>query len=195
MLAGEMLTLISTRLSNFSINTNRDILLPYLNMGISELYRRFGLSIKEEIVPTCEDKRLYELQNDDVMFLYAIYDQHGHEIPQQDTLDDVGLHYKRVNYRSFLLNEPMEGELFCVYKASPVRIMDDNDEIDIPDPMIDALEGFVTYKVLSIMNNDQVQEASAYRQYYEMMMKDLENQGYGAMADTERFSLHRRGYV
>ena len=193
----EMLALIANRLSNLSINTNTDIILPYLNMGVSELYKRYGLSIREEVIPTCTAKRLYELHNDDVLFLYSVYDSSGKEIPQLDTYDDRGLHYKQVNYRSFLLTESFEGMVYCIYKAAPERLEDENDEIDVPDPMLDVLENYVTYKVLSILNGDQLhgQETFSYRQITEQLMKDLDDQGYGAMAQTERFSLHRKGFV
>ena len=193
MTVGEILNLITTRLGNVSISNNRSVLLSYLNMGISELYRRFGLSVREEVVETCFGKRLYELHSDDVLMLHAVYDSHGREIPQMDTLDDKGLFVKRVNYRSFIISEPIDSHVFCIYKAAPFPLKDDEDELDIPDPMIDVLENYVAYKVFSLVNQDNSAETSLYRKITEQLLMDLENQGYGALADTEKFSLHRRG--
>ena len=50
-------------LNNLAIAKNDDALVKFIYLGVSELYRRFNLSIKSETIPINENLNLYELRN------------------------------------------------------------------------------------------------------------------------------------
>lgn len=182
-------------LNNLAIAKNDDALIKFIYLGVSELYRRFNLSIKSETVIINENLTLYELRNPDVSLLLGIYDKLGRELKQTDIFNSNDYDYKLLNFRSFLLKKPFNGVLFAIYKASPIVFKDSDDIIDLPDAMMDALLTYVAYVGHSTINKDNINEASAYSQRFDIACRELEMQGYRINLSTESLSLQVKGYV
>ena len=182
-------------LNNLAIAKNDDALIKFIYLGVSELYRRFNLSIKSETVPVNENLSLYELRNPDISLLLGVYDKLGRELKQTDIFNSNDYDYKLLNFRSFLLKKPFNGVLFAVYKASPIVFKDSDDIIDLPDAMIDALLAYVAYVGHSTINRDNINEASAYSQRFDLACRELEMQGYKVPINSETVSLHVKGFV
>ena len=182
-------------LNNLAIAKNDDALIKFIYLGVSELYRRFNLSIKSETVPINENLNLYELRNPDVSLLLGVYDKLGRELKQTDIFNSNDYDYKLLNFRSFLLKKPFNGVLFAIYKASPVVFKDSDDIIDLPDAMIDALLTYVAYVGHSTINRDNINEASAYSQRFDLACRELEMQGYKVPLNSETLALQSKGFV
>ena len=191
----ELLDLVKVKLQNLPIATNTSILISFLNMGMNELYRRFNLSVKSETIVVTTDLALYELRNDDVQMILAVYDKFGKELTQSDVLDSLDYDYKIVNYRSFVLRKPFEGYLYAVYKASPVKLVDGNDEVDLPESMVNALLTYVAYMANNTINRDNMQESANHYQIFKEQCLDLEMQGYKIPLNTEKVAVQARGFV
>ena len=182
-------------LNNLAIAKNDDALIKFIYLGVSELYRRFNLSIKSETVPINENLNLYELRNPDVSLLLGVYDKLGRELKQTDIFNSNDYDYKFLNFRSFLLKKPFNGVLFAVYKASPIVFKDSDDIIDLPDAMMDALLTYVAYVGHSTINRDNINEASAYSQRFDLACRELEMQGYKVPLNSETLALQSKGFV
>ena len=182
-------------LNNLAIAKNDDALIKFIYLGVSELYRRFNLSIKSETVLINENLNLYELRNSDVSLLLSVYDKLGRELKQTDIFNSNDYDYKLLNFRSFLLKKPFNGVLFAIYKASPIVFKDSDDIIDLPDAMIDALLTYVAYVGHSTINRDNINEASAYSQRFDLACRELEMQGYKIPLHTETLALQTKGFV
>ena len=182
-------------LNNLAIAKNDDALIKFIYLGVSELYRRFNLSIKSETVLINENLNLYELRNSDVSLLLSVYDKLGRELKQTDVFNSNDYDYKLLNFRSFLLKKPFNGVLFAIYKASPIVFKDSDDIIDLPDAMIDALLTYVAYVGHSTINRDNINEASAYSQRFDLACRELEMQGYKIPLHTETLALQTKGFV
>ena len=182
-------------LNNLAIAKNDDALIKFIYLGVSELYRRFNLSIKSETVLINENLTLYELRNPDVSLLLNVYDKLGRELKQTDVFNSNDYDYKLLNFRSFLLRKPCNGVLFAVYKASPIVFKDSDDIIDLPDAMVGALLTYVAYVGHSTVNRDNINEASAYNQRFDTACRELEMQGYKIPLHTETLALHTKGFV
>jgi len=181
-------------LSNLKIAQNDNALKNFIFLGVSELYRRFNLSFKVESVTTNPDLALYELRSKDVSLLLNVYNTRGQELRQTDVLGgDYDM--RIINYRSFLLKRPRNDILFAVYKASAPRIQSMDDEIDIPDSMMDALLTYVAYMGHSSINKDNINESSAYSKRFDLACQELDNQGYRIPMNSESINLALRGYV
>ena len=85
--------------------------------------------------------------------------------------------------------------MFAIYKASPIVFKDSDDIIDLPDAMMDALLTYVAYVGHSTINKDNINEASAYSQRFDIACRELEMQGYRINLSTESLSLQVKGYV
>lgn len=187
--------LAKIRLHNIKISEFNDTLIVFINMGMNELYNRFNLSVKSETVTTSSDLSLYELKNDDVQMILSVYDKTGMELRQSDVLGGYDYDYKIVNYRSFLLRRPFEGYLYCVYKASPTVLEDENDTVDLPDAMMNALLTYIAYIGHNTINRDDQHEMLNQYQAFTQMCQDLELQGYKVPINTEKVAIQAKGFV
>ena len=185
-----------TFLNNIAISRNDKALIKFVQLGVSELYRIFNLSIKSETIITSANLALYELKNTDVSLLLDVYDVTGRALVETDISNSRTFEYKMVNYKSFLLRQPIDGLLYAVYKASPSkRLTKLDDVIELPDSMLDALLTYVAYIGHSTINKDNINEASAYLQRFDMACRELDMQGYRIELSSESLSLHAKGYV
>lgn len=191
----EIINLAKVRLQNLIVAKDQSVLISFINLGMSELYRRFNLSIKGETLVTTHDLALYELREPDVDMLLAVYDKLGKELRQSDVLDSMDYEYKIINYRSFVLRKPFDGYLYAVYKASPTRLTDLEDEVDLPNGMIPALLTYVAYMANSTINRDNQNEATNQYQIFTQQCTELENQGFKIPLNTEKCAVQCRGFV
>ena len=197
MTVGDILPLVKLRLGNLIISRNDEALITLINLGISELYERFNLCIKSETINVNDRLALYELRNEDVLILLALFDKFGRELRQTDVLESMKYDYKIVNYKTFVLRKPFNGYLYAVYKASNIPVKDVRDEIDLPDAMIKALLTYVTLMARTTINKteDQQQEVGFLYQSLQKMYTDLEMQGYKIPLNTETLAVQVKGYV
>ena len=198
MLVKEAISLAKIRLKNLSASKNDDVLLTCLNLGMSDLYRRFNLSINSETILLSRDMAVYELRNDDVNMLLAVYDREGKELRQSDVLDSMDYDYKILNYRTFMMRHHKHNYVFAVYKANPIKLKDDNDEIELPDAMISPLITYIASQIehtTNVWERGQVKmEASFHWQMYEKECQELINQGYLVPLNTETIAIQLKGF-
>lgn len=183
-----------SHLRNLAVAKDDDAIIKFIHLGISELFNRFNLSIKVEAINTNTELALYEIRNEDINMLLSIYNSDGQELKQTDVLGG-DYDYKLINYRSFLLRKPKNDLLFAVYKASPKRVTDLEDKVDLPEAMTDALLIYIAYMGHSSINKDNVNEASAYLKRFDQACHELDMQGYKISLNTEFIDLKARGFV
>ena len=201
MLVQDVLDLAKIKLGNLAISKNNNALIKMIYLGESELFRRFNLSIKSETIRVNSNLSLYELRNNDVALLLSVYDREGVELKQSDVIDSRIWDYKIINYKSFILNKPSDGLLYAVYKASPTVLADPNDEIDLPDAMIDALLLYVAYMAHNTITSFDASkrggmtESDLLYQKFLAACNELDMQGYKIPLNTETLSIRTKGYV
>lgn len=195
MIVQDIISLIQIRSQHLAIAKNDSALIHFINLGMEELYRRFNLSIKSETVPVNRDRALYELSNEDVQMLLALYQNTGIEMRQSDVLDSMNYDYKIVNYRSFILRKPFEGYVYAVYKASPVMLRDVSDKVKLPGAMLPALLSYILYMSHDVINRDNKMESSVFYRVYERQCQELVSQGFTVPLNTESVAIQAKGYV
>lgn len=195
MKVGDVIEIIKvSSLNNLAVARNDAALMKFIYLGVSELYRRFNLSIKTETVVTNPNLTLYELKSKNVSLLLDVYNTNGKKLQQTDVINGH-CDYKILNYKSFLLTKPKNDLLFAVYKASPETITDTDTELELPDAMIDALLTYVGYLGHSTINKDNINESSAYSKRFDTACSELEAQGYRIDINSEYSSLVSKGFV
>lgn len=191
----EVMALIQVRCPNVSVSDNQDAIINFINLGVAELYRRFNLKIKSETIVTTNDLALYTLRNDDVELVLYVYDKTGRELRQSDVINSMDYDYKILNYRSILLRHPHEGYIYVVYKASPIKLRDMDDEIDLPSTMLDALLTYVSYVLVGTINSDQKNESSMFYQMFTRQCDEMVNQGYKISLNSETAAIQAKGFA
>jgi len=191
----EVMALIQVRCPNVSVSDNEDAIINFVNLGVAELYRRFNLKIKSETIVTTNDLALYTLRNDDVELVLYVYDKTGRELRQSDVINSMDYDYKILNYRSILLRHPHEGYIYVVYKASPIKLRDMDDEIDLPSTMLDALLTYVSYVLVGTINSDQKNESSMFYQMFTRQCDEMVNQGYKISLNSETAAIQAKGFA
>lgn len=191
----DVFAMAKIRIKNIAVNRDTAALFGFLNMAVSDLYNRFNLSIKSETILTNPDVALYEVRAEDVLMLLGLFDPRGIELKQTDVIGGVQYDYKLVNYKSFVVRKPQNGYLFAVYKASSVPLVDEDDLVQLPDSMLEALLTYIVYLSFTTINRDNMNEAAMYYQQYMNACNVLENQGYRIPLDTERINMALKGFV
>jgi len=181
-------------LHNLAIAKNDKALIKFIYLGVSELYRRFNLSIKVEPININPDLALYELKSKDVSLLLNLYNSKSQELRQTDVLGG-DYDYKIINYKSFMIKYPKNDLVFAIYKATPPKLEHEYDEIELPDAMIDALLTYVAYMGHSTINKDNINESSAYLKRFDEACMELEMQGYRIPLSNESLDLRAKGYI
>ena len=195
----EVMSICKIRLKNLSASKNDSTMLQLINLGISDLYRRFNLKLASETILVHTDMNVYELRNDDVSMLLYVYSREGRELRSSDVLDGLDYDYKIINYKTFMLRHLFDGYVYALYKGNPIKLIDNKDEIDLPDAMIPVLATYVCSQIehtTNVWERGQVKmEPSFYNQMYEKECQDLINQGYLVPINTETVAIQMKGYI
>lgn len=196
MKVSEILTLAkSSFLSQIAVKNNDEAILLYISLALTELYDRFNLSIKTEVITTNNATSVYDLRSEDISQVLAVYDSNRKELISASVISDDSYDYKQLNFRTFLLTNPKDEELFFVYKASSPTILNINDNIAIPNAMVIALLNYVAYLGHTGINRDGKNEADGYLIKFENSCNKLELQGYKINLSTASLSVHSKGFA
>ena len=201
MIVQDVLDLCKSNLSNLAVSKNDSALINMINLGIVDLYDRFNLNIRSEKIQTNSDTNLYNIKDESVSLLLKLYDSNGRELHETDVIDAKGFDYTRLDYKNFILNHPDDTHVYAVYKASPTRVSNPNDKIELPGVMIQAL--YVYTASLAHATVQSTSSIAAYRasnngdamyQKYLALVQSLEMQGYKVSLDNQKLSIIAKGY-
>lgn len=184
-----------TVLSALPVRNQEDTIMFCIYLGLIELYKRFNLSIKTEIIETIEETPVYELRNPDLTQVLDIYSSDGKRLMPASIVDDDSYDYKQLNYRSFLLTKPKNERLMFVYKAAPLMFVDIQDELDLPLDFLAPLLDYVGYRCHSTINKDNSNEAHNYYTKFEAGCVQLEKQGYKVDLATASLPIQSKGFI
>ncbi len=193
-------TVRNSTLLNLNFKKDESIVFSYIQLGLSDLYNRLNLGIKSEVMRVTPAVYLYEMKNKDVNLLLDIYDSEGKPLVQSDVAEHDKYDYKMINYKSFLLKNPPEGQVTCIYKAAPVKVTEMNQDIDLPYAMLEALTLYVGYIAnvtvsKASANRSNLPEMSSLYQQYLQAINNLITQGYQISIATETRAIQEKGFV
>lgn len=184
--------------------------ISFINLGVQELYARFGLSSKVLILSPVTDKTTYELipanatsnggteiLDDDepytieMLSIVAVYDESGCELPLNNRNDTDSLFTPR--HLVLQVPNPKTGNSIMVeYKATvpvmPVETTNLNTDIDLPEFLIKALLYFVgSRKHFNVM---QLNGATQGRDYFSLFEEECRKiSAYGLITSSDDHSF------
>lgn len=184
-------------LKQLSLKNSTDTVISYINLGLVELYKRFNLSVKTEVIYTYPEIKIYNLQNKDINQILIIYNSKGEKLSSKH-LSEYTENYDvtQLSYNSFLFREPKEEEIMFLYKASPEFVSSEEDEVKIPVDMLSALLNYIGYKGQMTMNKQNNLQAPLVNFYnlFEKECKDLEQRGYSVDLFSIESSIQKWGF-
>ena len=202
MILNDVIEICKLRLKNIAKSRDDEWVSRIIHLGVVDLYNRFNLRVSSEVIETSAGLPMYEVRDPSCEMIISLYDTNGNELMQSDVLGSILWQWKQINFRSFLLNKPKDGQIICAFKASPRIVRDVEAHLDLPEVFIEALIMYVIYMTSSTVQSQasttghrQGNEAQTYRQMYEDECNRLIMMGYKINLNTERLPIQVKGFV
>ena len=217
MTATEVITLAKAgelRQLSPAIVDNNGVLLGFINLGMIELYKRFALKTDEAIITLVDGKTVYKLDGTDTdvsmgepfMYLIAAYEDGSENdynasalsipINEEDNIYSINT----VSYNSVQIPLITQGAyISLIYAAKPIKLTLDtlNNEIDLPDQMIEPLLHYIGYRAHGSMDAKIQTESNTHYMRFEASCNKIKELGIGVSPDDidmkNRLSL--KGFV
>lgn len=178
-----------------AVDKTDSVVLSYINLGLIELYKRFNVLTKVEVITTSPVTPIYTLRSTDINQVLSVYDQYNKELIAKQALDDEDYDITQINFNTFMLTEPMDEELLFVYKAAPAKVTSVNDVTELPPAMLEALLHYIGYRAHGSVNGNVDKENNTHYMRFEKSCTLLKDEGY--LIDTSNItkSVQAKGYA
>lgn len=184
-----------------------EILVEYINLGVSELYKRFQLVTSEAIVSLVSGKYIYRLDgtdtdvklaniSDEILQIVSAYDESG-EIPINKDNDDFSIF--TTSYDTIQVPVSTTGTyISLIYRPYPEDILfiDAGDgkateaDIKLPKGLTDCLLNYITYLAFDSTDSN----GDAYYNKFELSCKRAEDNGV-ILSDVFGRNTSEKGFV
>ena len=170
-----------------AINKTDETIVSYVNLGLIELFKRFNVSVKAEVVKTSTVTPFYTLRNNDINLVLSCLASDGTELKKQASIGDTEYDIKMISNTSFLLTNPTDTELLFIYRAAPETITTSTTDIELPSVMVEALLHYVGYRAHGSVDGNINSESNTHYMRFEKSCNVLKAEGYDTMS-TELIS-------
>lgn len=194
-----------SELQSVAVKDDINGIVAFLNMGMHELYTRFPLKTKEFVVELVTGEFLYDLPDDCMYVLSAFKEPDANT--GSDELEEVCLNDSTAKYSVFFPDwktvqvpeEITSSFVTLIYVAKPATITADNldIELELPEPLIDALMSYLGYRAHLGIRSDGQSENNANWQRFERNCNIARDRGVAFPVDAldTRDRLFNRGFV
>ena len=217
MTANEVIALARVgELSKLSIAIKDDntVLLGFINLGLVELYKRFPLKNDEAIVTLRDGKTIYKLDGTDTdvsmgepfMYLLGAYEEGTDNdfsasalslpINEEDNIYSIN----SISYNSIQIPLVTTGAyISLIYAAKPTKVttLTLDEELDLPDQMIEALLHYIGYRAHGAMDANIQTESNTHYMRFEASCNKLKELGVGIAPDDVSMNsrISMKGFV
>jgi hypothetical protein len=182
-------------LQQLAVKNNTEAVLSYVNMGVLELYKRFKLGIKVEIVRINPLVSVYTLVNSDIMKVETVYDADGRELKFPSIIGSEDYDIKPIGHTTFMLKKPKVEDIAFVYTSAPTLLTDLTDVVPIPQSMTEALLHYIGYRGHGSVDGMINTENNTHYMRFDKSCKALLDEGYGDVVDLSMASVTYKGFV
>jgi hypothetical protein len=198
-------------------------LISSINLGLTELYKRFPIKLEEVIIqlnnyrskyiissnhavsrmlPGDSPSNFYVIDSiinpfkDDILSIEEVFNEAGEEIP----LNDENLKYSIFTVGHNIINHPYpenENTIAVIYRAHANKLPSDatdNTDIDIPQQFVEALVNYVSYRMFAAINMNSA-EAVNYYAKFEAACALIHNYGLYAKTNNTNMKLENTGWL
>ena len=203
----------STKLKNIAVAKDTAAVLGYLNLGITELYKRFPLRVDEAIVTLKDNKTEYKVDGTDAdvsmpadsqfMWLVSAYQEvEDTETTEFDTVlmpvneEDNPLSLQTVAWNTVQIPLSITGAyVSLIYVAAPIyyTMGDLTEQLPLPPQMIEPLLEYIAYQAKSSIGT--IQDTALAYQEFEASCSRVEMRGMITSDDLEMLGRNLKGFV
>ena len=203
----------STKLKNIAVAKDTAAVLGYLNLGITELYKRFPLRVDEAIVTLKDNKTEYKVDGTDAdvsmpadsqfMWLVSAYQEvEDTETTEFDTVlmpvneEDNPLSLQTVAWNTVQIPLSITGAyVSLIYVAAPIyyTMGDLTEQLPLPPQMIEPLLEYIAYQAKSSIGT--IQDTALAYQEFEASCSRVEMRGMITSDDLEMLGRDLKGFV
>jgi hypothetical protein len=141
-------------------------LISGINLGLTELHKRFPIKVKEVTIPLVINTYQYAVAND-LQQIVAIFDDEDEEIVLNDGNAEFPVFIIGVNTIK-CVDPSFSASLRIQYKATPTKLANnaaDNTPIEVPDQFIEALVNYVAYRAFAAINMNSAEAVNYYAKF------------------------------
>lgn len=203
----------STKLKNIAVAKDTAAVLGYLNLGITELYKRFPLRVDEAIITLRDNKTEYKVDgtdpdvsmpaNSQFMWLVSAYQEvEDTETTEFDTVlmpvneEDNPMSLQTVAWNTVQIPLSRTGAyVSLIYVAAPTYYTVDNltEQLPLPPQMVEPLLEYIAYQANSTL--DAEIDTDKYYQRFEASCSRVEMRGMITSDDLEMLGRDLKGFV
>ena len=196
MLASDIFNMAKySELKQLAIKDDVNAVLSFMNLGLIELYKRFRLSIKVEIVRTSPMVPMYYLRNTDIEQVVEVYDSNGKSLKEAVHTTDEDYDIKKLSPTVYLFKAPVDEEIAFVYTASPERIASLDDDLQIPTNMVEPLLHYIGYKGHAALDGNIDGENNTHYMRFEKSCLALIELGFGPVVELPYRDITTKGFI
>jgi len=178
--------------------TNIEILIGYINLGIIELYKRFGLAHQSLKLENVVDGASYTMTDDFLYLSYAIgNNEQESEIPINNEFATFSI-FEPAPYQLFITKDVALHsditEIFITYVATPALLTAETEQVPLQHQFIDPLLLYMAYRGHSSVSALQQEEGNLYFQRYEASVRRILRDGLLTPDNQSNYKLHFKGF-
>ena len=182
-------------LQQLAVKDDNTAIITYINMGVLELYKRFNIGTKVEIVRTNPLVSVYNLVNADIMKIINVYDADGKELVQPSVVDIEDYDLKQIGQSTYLFKEPKNEDIAFVYTSAPEWLTATTDNVEIPMSMLEALLHYIGYRGHGSIDGLINTENNTHYMRFDKSCRQLTDTGYGEVIDMSKSNTQSKGFV
>lgn len=183
-------------LQNLAVSEDTETIIGYINLGLIELYKRFPVQLKEDMISLEDNTYLYSMPAD-FMWLVSVTEQV--DINGELVTVDVSINNRHDERSIFIVNwntvkVPLivdRSDLSFTYVVTPptYTIADLTNEVAIPIQMVEALLHYVGYRGHTAQSGEVQAENSTHYTRFNASCARLEASG--AFSDDDMDMQYR----
>lgn len=195
----------NSELKQLSLRNDKPTVLGFINLGILEIYKRFNLWEAEAVITMAEGVLLYKLDGLDanvaidlsdkqLLMIEEVYEETGEKMVLNDELDPYSV--STPQYHQIEVVEEVDGQTMgVIYRAAPLFLTHEKQEIPIPPQFIEALFHYVGFKGHGSIKSDIRGENNTHYIRFEASCALVHSEGLIAQDDLASVKFENRGFV
>ena len=173
----------NSELSNLPVRDDNAAIVGFINLGLIELYKRFPLHIKEQIIDLVDDTEIYNLASD-CMWLTAAYGEMPEGMEGVNILpineEDNPRSVNTVSWSQVQIPANLDGDsISLIYVASPTLVNAGNLDVELPLPpqMVEPLLHYVGYRAQAALDGNIQAENTTHYTRFEQSCQRIKDEG------------------
>lgn len=174
----------NSELSGLSIKNDNTAIVGFINLGLIELYKRFPISVKEQIIELVDGQEIYDLASDCMWITGAYGELDEHDAASVNILpinkEDDPLSINTVSWNQVQVPLSIDGAyISLIYVAAPPYLteVDLASNLALPVQMVEALLHYVGYRAHAALDGNIQAENNTHYSRFEASCKRIERQG------------------